>query len=125
MISERVKQIGLSPTLRVAALAGEMKRQGHDVLDFSAGQPDFPTPETVKRAGIDAIHDNQTRYTANSGMLELREAIARRVRRDRDLDYDPSQILVSPGAKASLYFAFLALIDPGDEEHSIRPKCEH
>jgi aspartate aminotransferase len=115
MISDRVKQIGLSPTLRVAALAGELKRQGHDVLDFSAGQPDFPTPEPVKQAGVDAIRDNQTRYTANSGMIELREAIARRTRRDRGLEYDPGQILVSPGAKASLFFAFLALIDPGDE----------
>jgi len=115
MISDRVRQIGLSPTLRVAALAGELKRQGHDVLDFSAGQPDFPTPEPVKQAGIDAIRDNQTRYTANSGMVELRESIVRRMRRDRDLGYDPGQVLVSPGAKASLYFAFLTLIDPGDE----------
>lgn len=115
MISRRVKGIGLSPTLRVAALAGELKRQGHDIVDFSAGQPDFPTPDSVKRAGVEAIEANQTRYTANAGMPELRAAIARRMRRDRDLDYDPANVLVSPGAKASLYFAFMALLEPGDE----------
>ncbi|NIM01063.1 MAG: aminotransferase class I/II-fold pyridoxal phosphate-dependent enzyme [Acidobacteria bacterium] len=115
MIADRVKQIGMSPTLRVAALAGELKRQGHDVLDLSAGQPDFPTPESVKQAGVQAIEDNQTRYTANSGMQELREAITQRIRRDHDLHYEASQILVSPGAKASLYFACMTLIDPGDE----------
>ena len=115
MLSDRVKQIGMSATLRVAALAGELKREGNDVLDFSAGQPDFPTPETVKRAGVQAIEANQTRYTANSGMPELREAIVRRIRRDRGLDYDAGQILVSPGAKASLYFACMTLIDSGDD----------
>ncbi len=65
MIADRVNQIGMSPTLRIAALAGELKRQGQDVLDFSAGQPDFPTPEGVKRAGVRAIENNRTRYTAN------------------------------------------------------------
>jgi aspartate aminotransferase len=115
MIADRVKQIGMSPTLRVAALAAELKRQGHDVLDFSAGQPDFPTPEGVKQAGVRAIQENHTRYTANSGMLELREAITQRIVRDHDLQYDAGQILVSPGAKASLYFACMTLIEPGDE----------
>jgi len=115
MIADRVKQIGMSPTLRISALAGDLKRQGHDVLDFSAGQPDFPTPQSVKDAGVRAIEDNQTRYTANSGMLELREAIVRRIRRDHDLNYDAGQVLVSPGAKASLYFACMTLIEAGDE----------
>jgi len=115
MISERVKQIGMSATLRVAALAGELKRQGRDVIDFSAGQPDFPTPDEAKLAGVRAIEENHTRYTANSGMLELREAIVQRIRRDHELDYDPGQVLVSPGAKASLYFACMTLVDPGDE----------
>ena len=115
MIADRVKQIGMSPTLHIAALAGELKRQGHDVLDFSAGQPDFPTPESVKQAGVSAIENNHTRYTANSGMQELREAIVQRIRRDHDLNYDAGQVLVSPGAKASLYFACMTLIEPGDE----------
>ncbi len=115
MISDRIKRIGMSPTLRVAALAGELKRQGHDVLDFSAGQPDFPTPDGVKQAGVRAIEDNQTRYTANSGIQELREAIVRRIRRDHGLEYEPGQVLCSPGAKASLYFACMTLIDQDDE----------
>jgi aspartate/methionine/tyrosine aminotransferase len=115
MIADRVKQIGMSPTLRVAALAEELKRQGHDVLDLSAGQPDFPTPEGVKQAGVRAIENNRTRYTANNGTQELRDAIVQRIRRDHDLDYDADQILVSPGAKASLYFACMTLIEPGDE----------
>lgn len=115
MIADRVKQIGMSPTLRISALAGELRRQGQDVLDFSAGQPDFPTPEGVKRAGVRAIENNHTRYTANNGMQELREAIVARIRRDHDLHYDPDQVLVSPGAKASLYFACMTLIEPGDE----------
>jgi aspartate/methionine/tyrosine aminotransferase len=115
MVSERVRQIGMSPTLRISALAGEMRAAGVDVLDFSAGQPDFTTPESVKRAGKDAIDADRTRYTANSGLAELREAVVAHLEAHRGLVYAPEQILVSPGAKASLYFACMALLDPGDE----------
>jgi aspartate aminotransferase len=115
MPSTRVQQIGASPTLRISAKAARMRADGVDVLDFSAGQPDFPTPETVKDAGKRAIDENRTRYTANEGLLELRQAIADKLKRDNDLEYEPSQIVVSPGAKASLYFAMQALVDPGDE----------
>jgi aspartate/methionine/tyrosine aminotransferase len=115
MVAERVRRLGLSPTLRVSAMAKEMRAAGVDVLDFSAGQPDFPTPETVKQAGKRAIDNNQTRYTANEGLLELRQAVAETIRRDQGLVYPPDQILVSSGAKASLYFACMALLDPGDE----------
>jgi aspartate aminotransferase len=92
-----------------------MRASGVDVLDFSAGQPDFPVPQLVKQAAIDAIARDETRYTANSGLPELRQAIARSLKRTRGLDYDPDQILVSTGAKASLYFACLVLIEPGDD----------
>jgi len=115
MLAERIQRIGLSPTLRINALAQEMKAAGEDVFDFSAGQPDFPTPQAVKQAGIDAIESNKTRYTANSGLPEFRRAITRSLEDSRGLRYDPEQILVSPGAKASLYFACMALLDPGDE----------
>ncbi len=115
MVSERVRQIGLSPTLQINALAGRMRAAGEDVLDFSAGQPDFPTPERVKRAGTRAIEANQTRYTDNSGLIELRREIAAHLAAHRGVEYTPDQILVSPGAKASLYFACMALLDPGDE----------
>jgi aspartate aminotransferase len=115
MPSQRVQQLGLSPTLRISAQAARMRADGIDVLDFSAGQPDFPTPATVKEAGKRAIDEDQTRYTANEGLLELRQAIVSKLRADNDLVYEPGEIVVSSGAKASLYFATLALVDPGDE----------
>jgi len=115
MISARARGIGLSPTLRISALAAELRAAGEEVLDFSAGQPDFPTPDNVKRAGREAIDADRTRYTANHGLAELREGVARYLRTHRGVEYAPEQILVSPGAKASLYFACMALLDPGDE----------
>jgi aspartate/methionine/tyrosine aminotransferase len=115
MVAERVRRLGLSPTLRISALAKEMRAAGVDVLDFSAGQPDFPTPDDIKEAGKQAIDDNQTRYTANEGVIELRQAIADAIEREHGLSYPPQQVLVSSGAKASLYFACMALLDPGDE----------
>jgi aspartate/methionine/tyrosine aminotransferase len=115
MLAERIQRIGLSPTLRINALAQEMKAAGEDVLDFSAGQPDFPTPQAVKQAGIEAIESDKTRYTANSGLPEFRSAIAHWLEAGRGLRYGSDQILVSPGAKASLYFACMALLEPGDE----------
>ncbi len=115
MPSRRVQEIGFSPTLAVNDLARKLRAQGEDVVDFSAGQPDFPTPDEVKQAGAKAIADNQTRYTANAGLPELRQAIAASLQRDLGLDYAPERIVVSPGAKASLFFACLTLLDPGDE----------
>jgi len=115
MVTQRVQRIGLSPTLRINAMAQEMRGSGIDVLDFSAGQPDFPTPENVKRAGALAIEQNKTRYTPNPGLPELRQAVADRIRADHDLSYESDRILVSPGAKASLYFACMAWIEEGDD----------
>ena len=120
-LSKMVREIGLSPTLRISGLAGELRAAGEDVLDFAAGQPDFPTPESVKAAGVRAIETNQTRYTANQGILELRTAIAEHLADERRTQYSPEQILVSPGAKASLYFAVLTLFDHGDEVIVPRP----
>ena len=115
MVSQRAQRIGLSPTLRISAQAQSLRAAGVDVLDFSAGQPDFPTPEPVKAAGRRAIAEDKTRYTPNAGLPELRQAVAAELERRRGLTYAPEEILVSTGAKASLYFAFQALIDPGDE----------
>jgi aspartate aminotransferase len=115
MLARRVRDLGFSPTLAVSDLARRLRAEGKDVLDFSAGQPDFPSPETVKNAGRKAIDDNQTRYTSTAGIDELRRAVVDRLREKRDLSYEPTQVLVSPGAKASLYFACQALADPGDE----------
>jgi aspartate aminotransferase len=115
MIAQRVRRLGLSPTLRVSALAKEMRAAGEDVLDFSAGQSDFPTPADICEAGKQAIDSGQTRYTANEGILELRQAIADTIEAEHGVKYPPSRILVSSGAKASLYFACMALLDSGDE----------
>jgi aspartate/methionine/tyrosine aminotransferase len=115
VIAQRVKQLGMSATLRISALAQEMRAAGIDVLDFSAGQPDFPTPPDVREAGKRAIDENQTRYTANPGLIELRKAVAETILREQGVEYAPEQVLVSSGAKASLYFACMALLDPGDE----------
>lgn len=115
MIAERVRRLGLSPTLRVSAMAKEMRAAGVDVLDFSAGQSDFPTPPEVCAAGKKAIDDGQTRYTANEGLLELRQAVCESIHAHHGIEYAPSSVLISSGAKASLYFGFMALLNPGDE----------
>src|SRR5690349_15983806 len=115
MLAECIDRIELSPTFRINALARRLKADGVDVLDFSVGEPDFPTPPSAKAAGIRAIEQNVTRYTANEGTAELRRAIADKLARDNGLAYDPAQILVSPGAKASIFCATMALFGPGDQ----------
>ncbi len=115
MLSRRVRDLGLSPTLAISDLARRLRAAGEELVDFSVGQPDFPSPESVKAAGRRAIDADRTRYTATAGIEELRRAIADRMRERRAISCDPDQILVSPGAKASLYFACMALLEPGDE----------
>jgi len=115
MLSERVCRIGASATLRVAGLAMELRSKGVDVLDFSVGEPDLPTADSVKDAAKEAIDRNKTRYTPNAGVRELRVAVADKLRRENDLDYNAEEVLVSPGAKACLYFASMALFDEGDD----------
>jgi aspartate aminotransferase len=114
-LADRTRHIELSPTFRINATARRMAAEGIDVLDFSVGEPDFPTPASAKEAGKSAIQRNVTRYTANEGTEPLREAIAAKLALDNGLDYGPDQILVSPGAKASLYCAAMALFGPGDQ----------
>jgi len=115
MISEKVQRIGASPTLKVSAKAKAMRAEGIDVIDLSVGEPDFPTPENVKEAGIKAIRDNFTKYTESDGILVLRKAIAKRLKEDFGLEYAPKQIIVSAGAKASLFHLVQALVDEGEE----------
>jgi len=114
-ISHRAKAIKPSPTLTVSALAKKMKADGIDVINFGVGEPDFDTPEYIKNEAHKAIDDNFTRYTASSGIIELREAIAAKLKRDNNLDCDPDDILVSPGAKASIFFLLMTICDPRDE----------
>mgnify|MGYP001103434099 FL=1 len=115
MISEKVQRIGASPTLKISAKAKAMKAEGIDVIDLSVGEPDFPTPENVKEAGIRAIRDNFTKYTESDGIPALRKAIAKRLKEDCGVEYAPKQIIVSAGAKSSLFHLVQALVDEGEE----------
>jgi aspartate aminotransferase len=110
-----MSQVSVSATLKVAAEAERLRRAGHNVVDFSAGEPDFPTPEHVKAAAKDAIDANFTRYTAAAGMPELREAVCARYKRDYGVDVAPAEVLMTVGGKQALFNAALALVDPGDE----------
>lgn len=104
-----------SPTLALTARAQELRRQGVDVLSFAAGEPDFDTPDFAKAGGLEAIHAGYTKYTPTPGILPLREAISEKFERENRLRYAPDQIVVSCGAKHSLFCAFMAILDPGDE----------
>lgn len=114
-LSSRVRAISPSPTVSIDAKAKEMVRRGIDVISFGVGEPDFDTPAHIKEAGIEAIRAGFTKYTPVLGIPELREAISAKLRRENGLDYPPAQILVSSGAKESLYHAVMALCEPGDE----------
>jgi aspartate/methionine/tyrosine aminotransferase len=115
MISKRISSIGASETLRISAKAKELAGQGIDVIDLSVGEPDFPTPENVKQAGKRAIDENVTRYTPSPGLPDLRKAIAEKLKRDNGVDYAPDEIIVSSGAKHSLYNVFMAILNEGEE----------
>jgi aspartate aminotransferase len=114
-IAKRAQAIKPSPTLATAAKAKAMKAQGIDVVDFGVGEPDFDTPENVKEAGIRAIQTGFTKYTPAGGTDELKDAIIDKLRNDNGLQYEKAQVLVSCGAKHSLYNIAEALFDPGDE----------
>jgi aspartate aminotransferase len=107
--------VSASATLKVAAEAERLRRAGHNVVDFSAGEPDFPTPEHVKAAGKAAIDANFTRYTVAAGIPELREAICARYKRDYGIDVTPAETLVTVGGKQALFNAALALFEEGDD----------
>ncbi len=113
--SQRVQQIKPSPTLSINAKAKALKASGADILNFSVGEPDFDTPKHILEAGKAAIDAVFTRYTAVPGILELREAIAKRFSQERGWQYDPDQIQVSCGGKHGLYNMIQALFNPGDE----------
>ncbi|BCB96716.1 aminotransferase [Dissulfurispira thermophila] len=115
MLADRVKKIKPSPTLAMDARAKAMKAQGLDIVNFGVGEPDFDTPEHVKEAAIKAIRDGFTKYTPVGGIDELKEAIIEKFKIDNNLEYTKEEILVSCGAKHSLYNIAQALYAPGDE----------
>jgi len=114
-LSARASRIAVSPTMKVAADAMKLKAQGVDIVDFGAGEPDFPTPAHVSAAAHRAIDANFTKYTNNSGTEDLKRAIVERYRIDNGVDYTPSEVIVSAGGKQALFNSVLALFGPGDE----------
>ena len=115
MFAERLAQVSESATMKVAAEAERLRRAGHDVVDFSVGEPDFPTPEHIKTAAKDALDKNFTRYTAVAGIPELREAICARYKADYGVSLTPAEVLLTFGGKQALFNTALALLDKGDE----------
>ena len=114
-LSKKAESLAASLTLEITAKANEMKKKGIDVVSFGAGEPDFNTPDYIKEAAIKAINDNHTRYTATSGIIELKKAIVKKFKEDNGLEYSENQILISTGAKQSLANVFSAILNEGDE----------
>ena len=114
-LSKKAGNISPSITLSITAKANELKKQGVDVVSFGAGEPDFNTPENIINAAIKAMKDGKTKYTPAGGILELKETICKKFKKDNNLDYKPSQITISTGAKQCLANAFMAILNPGDE----------
>lgn len=115
LLSKKAEQIMPSLTLEITAKAKKMKADGIDVIGFGAGEPDFNTPQNIQNVAIDAIKNGKTKYTAASGIIELKEAIVKKLKKDNNLTYNTSQIIVSTGAKQCLDNVFQAIINPGDE----------
>jgi aspartate aminotransferase len=114
-LTERIKKVAPSASLSVEARIAEMRAAGEPVISFGAGEPDFPTPGAIKEAGHEAINNNLTKYTPAGGTTALKQAIGAQLKADTGLTYKPSQITVTNGAKESLYLAFQALCEAGDE----------
>ncbi|MGC6478936.1 MAG: pyridoxal phosphate-dependent aminotransferase [Flavobacteriaceae bacterium] len=114
-LSNRIESLPVSATLAMAAKARELKNMGTDVIGLSLGEPDFNTPEFIKDAAIQAVTDNYNSYSPVDGYLDLKEAICQKFKRDNQLDYKPSQVVVSTGAKQSIANVCMVLLNPGDE----------
>lgn len=115
MIAKRVQNISSSATLDITLKAKTLKKEGFDVVNFAGGEPDFDTPQYIKKAAIDAINKGLTKYTPATGTPELKEAVCRKFKIDNGLDYKPNQIVISCGAKHALYNIFQVISDKGDE----------
>lgn len=114
-LSTQARSVRASTTMAIDTQFKKMRAEGIDVIGFSVGEPDFPTPEHIKQAGIRAIEENQTKYTPTPGTLAVRQAVAKRLKEDWGLDYATDEIVVTGGGKPVLYGALRALVDPGDE----------
>ena len=113
--ADRVVSMAPSPTLAVSDRVRELRRQGLDVVDLGGGDPDFPTPEHVRRAAEEALERGESHYVASAGLPRLRQAIAEKLRQDNNIIVEPDQIVVTPGAKSAIFAAIMALTQRGDE----------
>ncbi len=120
-VSDRVRNMNESATIKMSQKARELRAQGHEVISLSLGEPDFDTPEYIKQAAVEALKAGKTKYTPVPGILSLREAIVDKFKNDNGLDYSAAQIVVSNGAKQSIANACLALLNPGDEAIILTP----
>src|SRR5436305_2690836 len=114
-IAERISSISVSSTMKVSADADRLRREGIDVVDFGAGEPDFPTPDNIKQAAIQALASDFTKYTNTAGTQELREAICERHRLDFNTNYSVAECMVTVGGKHAIFNLIQALVNPGDE----------
>jgi aspartate aminotransferase len=114
-VSKRAQNVPVSATIAVTSRAKQLKAQGVDVVGFGAGEPDFDTPDYIKQAATEALKSGKTKYTPAVGVIELRTAIAAKLKKDNNLDYTPEQIIVTLGGKHSVYESMQAVLDPGDE----------
>ncbi len=114
-LSTLAEAVHASSTMAIDSMYKNMKAQGIDVVGFGAGEPDFPTPDNIKEACLRALAENKTKYTAASGIIELKQAVCQRMKEDCGLDYTPSQVLIASGAKHNVYLTVRALVNPGDE----------
>ena len=114
-LSERINNLAVSQTLAMAAKARELKNEGKDVIGLSLGEPDFNTPKYIKQAAVNAINEDYNSYTPVDGYVDLKNAIITKFKRDNNLSYDLSQIVVSTGAKQSIANVCMVLLNPGDE----------
>jgi len=114
-LSKKGLDISPSVTLEITAKAKEMKAKGIDVISFGAGEPDFNTPENIRKEAIKAIDEGLTKYTLASGITELKKAVCHKFKRDNNLEYEPDNIVISNGAKHSIFNALMAILNPGDE----------
>ena len=114
-LSALAQSVRASTTMAIDTQFKKMRAEGIDVIGFSVGEPDFPTPEHIKQAGIRAIENDQTKYTPTPGTLALRQAVRKRLQEDWGLDYTTEEIVVSGGGKPILYVALKTLLNPGDE----------
>ncbi len=120
-LAERIQRMEESETIRMAQMARDLRAEGHDVISLSVGEPDFDTPDHIKEAAKQALDEGFTKYTPVPGLVELREAIRTKFKRDNQLDFDLNQIVVSNGAKQSIANVFLSLLNPGDEVIVLAP----